>query len=66
MTIRVITLKRVQRSHLLTVSQQRNLCSTELLHQRPSALTEGGPQFTPCWPQWEPYKQPQATSYAVA
>ena len=45
MTIRVITLKSMQRSHLLTVSLSRSLRSTELLHQSPSAVTEGGPQF---------------------
>lgn len=56
MTIRVIALKSMQRSHLLTVSLSRSLCSTELLHQSPSAVTEGGPQFTPLGPQGEPYK----------
>jgi hypothetical protein len=55
MTIRVITLKSMQRSHLLTVSLSRSLRSTELLHQSPSAVTEGGPQFTPLGPQGEPY-----------
>ena len=56
MTIRVITLKSMQRSHLLTVFQLKNLRFTELLHKRPSVVTEGGPQFTPLRPQVEPYK----------
>jgi hypothetical protein len=61
MTIRVIPLKNMQRSHLLTVSQSRSRRSIELLHQRPSAVTEGGPQFTLLRPQGEPYNRLKTT-----
>ena len=59
MTVRVIAYRDKPRAHLLSVSALPDPCMHRTVVYRPSAATDGGPQFCPTTSELEPYKQRQ-------